>query len=340
VIELFAAQGFGLFDIDFDPCDATTRPASVGPVPASCIGGAAHQVTTAERDSGALKSPADQYNQITGGNPDLQPEVADTFTYGVVFQPSALPGFNLSVDYFDISIEDAIQTIGAGNTLNLCYNSNDAAACSRISRNAGNGSLWVGTGFVQNLNNNIGGFETSGVDINANYGIDLADWGMANSGSLQFAFVGTWLESLVTDSGTGTPDAVYDCTGFYGAVCGPTNPEWRHRFRTTWLTPWDVDVSGTWRHYGEGEIGTLGADGSLNNGGTRIDRYLDSIDYFDLAASWQVMDTVTVRAGVNNVLDTDPPLSYGVGTTGNGNTYPQLYDARGRYFFFGVTANF
>lgn len=340
VIELFAAQGFGLFDIDFDPCDATTRPASVGPVPASCIGTGAHQVTTTERDSGALKSPADQYNQLTGGNPNLSPEVADTFTYGVVFQPSALPGFNLSIDYFDISIEDAIQTVGAGNTLNLCYNSNDAAACSRITRNAANGSLWVGTGVVQNLNNNIGGFETSGVDINANYSVDLADWGMANSGSMQFSFVGTWLESLVTDSGTGTPDAVYDCTGFYGAVCGPTNPEWRHRFRTTWLTPWDVDVSGTWRHYGEGEIGTLGPDGSLNNGGTRIDRYLDSINYFDLAASWQVMETVTLRAGVNNVLDTDPPLSYGVGTTGNGNTYPQLYDARGRYFFFGITANF
>jgi outer membrane receptor protein involved in Fe transport len=340
VIELFAAQGFGLFDIDFDPCDATTRPASVGPVPASCIGTGAHQVTTGERDSGALKSPADQYNQLTGGNPNLSPEVADTFTYGLVFQPSALPGFNLSIDYFDISIEDAIQTVGAGNTLNLCYNSNDAAACSRITRNAANGSLWVGTGVVQNLNNNIGGFETSGVDINANYSVDLADWGMANSGSMQFSFVGTWLESLVTDSGTGTPDAVYDCTGFYGAVCGPTNPEWRHRFRTTWLTPWDVDVSGTWRHYGEGEIGTLGPDGSLNNGGTRIDRYLDSINYFDLAASWQVMETVTLRAGVNNVLDTDPPLSYGVGTTGNGNTYPQLYDARGRYFFFGITANF
>ena len=340
VIELFAAQGFGLFDIDFDPCDAVNRPASQGPVPASCIGSAPHQVTPGQSTGGALDSPAGQYNQITGGNPNLNPEEADTFTIGVVFQPSFFPRFNISVDYFDIKIDGAIQTIGAGNTLNLCYNSGDAAACSRISRNPSNGALWVGNGFVQNLNNNIGGFETSGIDINANYGVDLEDWGMANSGSLQFSFVGTWLESLVTDSGTGTPDAIYDCTGFYGSVCGPTNPEWRHRFRTTWLTPWNLDVSGTWRFYGEGEIGVLGADGSLNNGGTRIDRYLDSVHYFDLAASWQVMETVTLRAGVNNVLDRDPPLSYGVGTTGNGNTYPQLYEARGRYFFFGVTANF
>jgi iron complex outermembrane receptor protein len=340
VIELFAAQGFNLFDIDFDPCDATTRPATSGPVPASCIGGSPWQVTPGQSTGGALDSPAGQYNQLTGGNPNLNPEEADTFTIGFVLQPSALPRFNLSVDYFDIQIDGAIQTIGAGNTLNLCYNSGDAAACSRITRNPANGALWVGSGVVENLNNNIGGFSTSGIDINANYGVDLEDWGMANSGSLQFSFVGTWLESLVTDSGTGTPDAVYDCTGFYGAVCGPTNPEWRHRFRTTWLTPWDLDLSGTWRFYGEGEIGVLGPDGSLNNGGTRIDRYLDSVNYFDLAATWRVLDTVTLRAGVNNVLDKDPPLSYGVGTTGNGNTYPQLYEARGRYFFFGLTANF
>jgi len=52
------------------------------------------------------------------------------------------------------------------------------------------------------------------------------------------------------------------------------------------------------------------------------------------------MDNVTFRAGVNNILDSDPPLSPSVGTTGNNNTYPQLYDSLGRYFFFGVTANF
>ena len=71
-----------------------------------------------------------------------------------------------------------------------------------------------------------------------------------------------------------------------------------------------------------------------------LDRYFDAMNYFDLAATYQMMDNVTLRAGVNNVFDSDPPLSYSVGTTGNGNTYPQLYDALGRYFFFGITANF
>ena len=336
VIELFTAQGFNLFDMDFDPCDAVNN---TDPVPASCIGTNPWQVTSAQSNSGALNSPAGQYNFLQGGNPNLNPEEADTYTFGAVWTPSFLPRFNMSVDWFDIKVDGAIQTMGALNTLSLCYDQGDAAACNRINRNAG-GQLWVGDGNVEDLNINIGGFETSGVDINANYGVDLEDWGAPAYGSLAFSFVGTWLNELVTDTGAGQANSVYDCTGFYANQCGVPNPEWRHRARVTWVSPWDMDLSATWRHFGEVEIAVLGADGSLNNGGARIDRYFDAMNYLDLAATWQVRDTVTLRAGVNNVLDSDPPLSYSVGTTGNGNTYPQLYDAMGRYFFFGVTANF
>lgn len=335
VIELFAAQGFGLFDADRDPCDATT-----GAVAANCVGTARHQVTSTQSTSGALDSPAGQYNLLSGGNPNLNPEEADTYTYGVVWTPSFVPGFNLSVDYFDIQVDGLVSSVGALNTLNLCYGQNDAAACGRITRNAG-GQLWVGTGVVQDLNNNIGGLATSGLDFNANYSFDWEDLGVANMGSVQLSFVGTMLNELITDTGLGTASSVYDCAGFYANQCGTPNPEYRHRARATWLTPWDMDLSATWRHYGEVELAVLNAaTGTLNNGGARIDRYFDAENYLDLAATWQVMDTVTLRAGVNNVLDNDPQLSYSVGTTGNGNTYPQVYDSLGRYFFFGVTANF
>lgn len=334
VIDLFSAQGLGLFDIARDPCDATT-----GAVAAGCIGAGAHQVTAGESTSGALDSPAGQYAQLTGGNPNLNVEEADTITYGVVFQPTAIPGFNISVDYFSIEVAQAIQTVGAANTLNLCYVDGDAAACSRIVRNTSNGALWVGNGYVQNLNNNIGGLQTAGVDVNANYAFDFEDVGMMNMGSMQLSFVGTWLEELVFDSGTGGAGAVVDCVGQFGSICGTSNPEWRHRARATWLTPWDLDLSATWRYYGE-----VDNDAQTETYGAvtvpRLDRHFDAENYLDLAAVWQVMDTVTLRAGVNNVLDNDPQISYNVGTTGNGNTFPQLYDSLGRYFFFSVTANF
>ena len=56
-------------------------------------------------------------------------------------------------------------------------------------------------------------------------------------------------------------------------------------------------------------------------------------NYFDLAANWAVTEKSSILLGINNVLDDDPPLSSAVGTTGNGNTYPQTYDAMGRWIF-------
>ena len=175
-----------------------------------------------------------------------------------------------------------------------------------------------------------------------NYRKDLADYGWDSAGTLGFTMVGTWLQSLETDTGLGFDNSKYDCAGYYANQCGVPNPEWRHRMRVDWGTPIEgLNLAGTWRYYGGSEIAVLGADGSLGNSpAARIDREFDAINYFDLAATWQARDNVNVRVGVNNVFDTDPPLSYSVGTTGNGNTYPQLYSSFGRYVFFGITASF
>jgi iron complex outermembrane receptor protein len=341
VIELFTAQGFNLFDMDYDPCSAPGRAANgAGAVPASCIGTNPWQVTPGESTGGLLDSPAGQYNFTQGGNPNLEPEEADTYTFGFVLTPSFLPRFNVSIDYYSIKVENLIDTIGTQNTLDACYTGNVAAACALIVRDGPTGALWLNNGNIIDTNVNIGGLKTSGVDINANYSVDLEDWSMPAYGSLQFSFVGTWLESLETNTGLGFANSVYDCAGFYLNQCEVPNPEWRHRARVTWVAPWDFNVSATWRYYSEAEIALLGADGSLNNSPARLDKVLEAQHYLDLAGTWQLRDNVTLRAGVNNVLDRDPPLSFSVGTVGNNNTYPQLYDALGRYFFLGVTANF
>lgn len=343
VIELFTAQGFNLFDMDNDPCDDLNDDAAGvnGSIPASCIGSNPWQVSESQSQSGALTSPAGQYNVLQGGSADLKPEESDTLTLGVVLTPSFIPGFNMTVDYFSIEVDNLISSIGEQNSLDACYTAGLQAACDNIQRNA-NGQLWIGTGNVRDLNTNIGGLKTSGVDIAVNYNVDLADFGWAGAGRLGFAMVGTWIDKLETDTGLGFANSVYDCAGFYANQCGVPNPEWRHRLRVDWGTPIEgLNINGTWRYYGPAEIAVLGADGSLNNAASnRLDRELDAQNYFDLAGTWQVRDNVSVRAGVNNVFDSDPPLSYSVGTTGNNNTYPQLYNAMGRYFFFGVTANF
>ncbi|WP_240902805.1 TonB-dependent receptor [Caulobacter sp. SLTY] len=318
VIELFTAQGLGLFDMDEDPCGLTavaSGDASRFATPAQC---AATGVTAAQYGTASLDSPAGQYNFFGGGNPALSPETAKTFTVGVVFTPTFVSGLNVSVDYFNIEVENIITTFGGANTVNACYEGGDAVACARINRNA-LGNLWTTGGFVEDFNINVGFLETSGYDIVANYGMDAGDFG-----GLSFNFVGTVLTKLEsTNSG--------DCLGAFGSRCGVPAPEWRHRFRVSWDTPWGIDVSGTWRHIGEV---------TLDSGDRPLDGTWDAENYFDVFASWKATDSASFRVGVNNVLDNDPPLSYSVGTTGNGNTFPQTYDSLGRYVFMGFTLDF
>jgi len=325
VIELFTAQGLGLFDIDGDPCG----PVTAGVVQATLAQCVATGVPAANWRTAALTSPAGQYQFLGGGNANLTPETADTYTYGVVFTPGFLPGFSLSVDYYNIEVTDLISTVGAGNTLDACYANNDATACSRIHR-SGAGQIWVGGGYVDDFNVNIGGLQTSGVDVVSNYRFNLDTLGMTDMGALSLSFVGSWLEKSDTDPGAG--QAIDACAGKFAGDCGTPKPEWRHRARATWETPWDASISLTWRRIGEVEI--------QNGNPARIDYKFDAENYFDLSGTWEVKDGVALRGGVNNLLDDDPQLSSSVGTTGNGNTYPQTYDSFGRYIFMGVTLDF
>lgn len=326
VIQLFTSQGFNLFDIDYDLCNLSISDANDAQRAAACIGTNPWQVTTAQANGPGIDSPAGQYQFLQGGEPTLQPEEAETFTVGIVATPSFIPGLTVSVDYYDIEITKAISTVGSSVTMQLCYLYDDMDACGLINRN-GNGQLWVGDGHVVDLNKNIGGIATSGVDIAATYRFDIG-----TAGGLNLSYNGTYLDSFEVDP-TGNPVFAYDCVGKYGNDCGTPTPEYRHRARIGWETPWEgLGLSATWRHIGEVDLDS-GVEG-------RPDSTLESTNLFDIAGTWAVKDWAAFRFGVNNVLDKDPPLSASVGTTGNGNTYPQTYDALGRYVFVGLTLDF
>jgi outer membrane receptor protein involved in Fe transport len=318
VLELFTSQGLNLFDADQDPCglggNATLADCVATGVPAGLFG------------SAGLNSPAGQFNFLQGGNPNLDPEEADTYTVGIVLTPTMLPAFTASIDYYNIEITDRIDIVDPNITLDLCYQSGDQAACDRIKRSSG-GSLWVSNdGFVEGLNTNIGGQATSGIDFNAAYAFDLD-----TMGSFNVNMIGTYLLENETDP-IGLDEEKFDCAGQFAGACGVPQPEWRHRARVSWETPYDVTLNGTWRYYGGVDL--------FNNTADRVDASFDAENYFDIAGTYNLFDNTVVRAGINNVLDNDPQLSASVGTTGNGNTYPQLYDALGRYIFMGVTVDF
>ncbi|HNN53451.1 MAG TPA: TonB-dependent receptor, partial [Pseudomonadota bacterium] len=253
--------------------------------------------------------------------PSLTPEKSDTKTFGVILQPRFLPKFSASIVWFNIKIENTISTIGTTVTWDACYNNDDPVACARIVRNPANGTLWVGDGHVIDLNTNIGSLETTGIDVNMSYaGLEIG-----KAGSLSFNLTGIYLEELITDPGSPGTEP-YDCAGKFSSSCasgtaGVPSPRWRHHARLGWQTPWPVDVSLTWRYFSE--VSQFGVPSTS----ARIDRVLGAQSYLDLAGNWAVTDKASVLIGINNILDKDPPISSSVGTTGNGNTYPQLYDA-------------
>ncbi|HEV8330483.1 MAG TPA: TonB-dependent receptor [Steroidobacteraceae bacterium] len=323
VVELFTSQGFNLFDLPGDPCGTDLIGTAGEASRDACIAsGVPAAVLDDPTRRARLDSPAGQYNFLQGGALDLKPETSDTYTYGVIIQPRFVPHLAMSIDYFDIKIEDTISVVGADTSLNACYFANDAGSCSRIIRNPGNGSLWQGTGHVRDLNTNIGSLTTKGVDMSVSYtGVELG-----GLGELSFNLVGTYLDQLTYVSGI-NGIAPTECQNkFSGALCGIPNPDWRHHFRIGWESPWNVDLSLTWRYY---SAVTNIADSTKPN----IDYGLGVRSFVDLAANWAVTEKASVLLGINNVLDKDPPLSSAVGTTGNGNTYPQTYDALGRWIF-------
>jgi len=322
IIELFTAQGFNLFDLPGDPCGAALAGTDRAASDAACL---ASGVPAGQLRAASLDSPAGQYNFLQGGDQALVPETSDTYTVGIILQPRFAPKLAFSVDYFDIKIEDAISTFGASNRLDACYFQGDPESCSKIHRTP-NGSLWAGDGFVEDLNANLATKSTKGYDFNLNY----AGIGIGRFGSLNVNITGTLVDELVTK-----PAAIvdeYDCKGLYSQDCGVPTPKWRHHARLGWETPWNLDFSLTWRFYDSVE--------QFRGDPSTIDYKLDSANYFDLAGNWAITDKIELTLGINNVLDEDPPITSAVGTTGNGNTFPQIYDSLGRFGFLRMQVGF
>ncbi|MFN7220983.1 MAG: TonB-dependent receptor domain-containing protein [Burkholderiales bacterium] len=325
VIDLFTAQGVALFDLAVDPC-GPSRTATLAQCQRTGI-------TATQYGSAVLDSPAGQYNYIQGGNRNLKPEESKSYTIGAVFQIGR--NFSGSVDYFSIEVDKTIGSAPPGTILRQCLDTGRSDFCSLIQRDRV-GTLWATPqGFITATNQNLGRLTTKGVDINLDYFYKLPAYG-----ALKFNLTGTYLSENKAEPIKGLGE--YDCKGLHGASCGVPTPEWRHKFRTTWETPWNFDLALTWRH-----IGSVDQEGTSSNpllSNTAIapaDRTLGKRDYFDLAGSYNLTKKITLRAGINNLLDKDPPLSGLVGAGfGNGNTYPQVYDALGRRVFFNVTARF
>lgn len=357
--ELFAPVSTGLDNLAVDPC-AGAAPTTNALLAAVCLaqGAPAGRVT-----AGTIPQPAaGQANVTGGGNPNILPEKADTYTAGVVIQPSGfLPGFTLSVDYYNITVNEAITAATPGDIIAACFGNLSAAsatsaACTGIRRNPTTGALSGSSattfGLPQPLTNN-GRLKTDGIDLVMNYSTQLG------IGNLALSFAGNWTNSSRFRASPTAYDR--DCVGYYSVNCTSIQPEFSFSQRTTLGLDF-ADISLLWRYIDsveyEGQAddfaargftaanrnlfnGTITGTGPLVGQSYNFNR-IRAYHYFDLSARFEV-ENIKFTVSALNLTDQRPPvLGNTAGSTAfnSGNTYPSTYDTLGRTYAVTAKLNF
>ena len=319
--ELLSGPTAGFFGGN-DPCVATNNPSEAQKD--LCV---AQGVPVALRDT--LQFPASQGFTVTsGGNPNLTEEESDTKTVGLVLNPPFAPKLNIAIDYFDITVDDAIAQVSGQQLINSCFQTLDAsgAACSSISRLTSGNIDVVAAPLL-----NVATRSVNGVDLQASYGLDMPAFLSlpGQSADLSLSLSATWQseDSTVLLAGQGE----IDCAGYYGGTCSGDSiritPDFRALLRAVW-TSGPLVVTTEVSHIGELKL-LPGAPKNQNN-------TLSAYYYTDLTGSYRFGDDSRITVGITNLFDKQPPI-LGYPDGGDAGTNVQLFDVLGRQYFVGFS---
>ena len=317
ISDLFLGQADNFPSVK-DPCRG---PAASGPTPpANC--------TAQGLPANGTGDPSNQLRSRVGGNPNLQPETAKIFTFGVVLEPTMVKNFTVTVDYYNISVDKSIATVGEDVILSGCYPASgtpNQAYCNLITRDKS-------TGFISNIlntNQNVGKDETDGIDVAIRYAYPT------EYGRFGFLWDGTWLHKYDRTLADGS---IIHGRGSWdlgqGGAFGGTYPAWKFNTGVTWnLGGLGVGVNSKFigRFH---ECGDSGGDFSglgLCSQDSTFQREIPPYVTFDVHVNYILRTPAgrtTLAAGVNNVGDHTPPVIY---NNGFSPSDPSAYDYMGRF---------
>lgn len=335
ISELFSPQGLGEETVN-DPCNADKLASEGSQVTTNCAAagvpvGVYTQPITNELD-----------NVTHGGNPNLEPEHSESRTVGFVFNPSALPGFNVNADFYKVSVSNLISVFGASNILNACYIGGASQFCKLVQRNAAGQIIYLG-----DIETNVGDILTEGIDVGASYAFDTS------AGAFKINFQSTFLKEYeqTLPSGTGGPPFVQHRAGWNVGteyVGYPKNKSilsvawnfgnWAALWRLRYISSMIEDCSGFTSY--PGACSDPNRDHLIysGEGGMVATNHLGATTYDDASVSYAFHAiNSNLTFGVNNLFDKYPPISR---TAPNENFNQTVYDLPGRFVYLRLTVNF
>ena len=256
------------------------------------------QFVNAYLDRTQTGSPQVPNFTISGGNPKLTPEIADTWTAGGVFQPGFIPGLTVSVDWFKIDIRDAIVALGAQTIIDQCYGFNrpqNSAACSSIVLAPGAANLVNATIYTGGIN--AQSQSVSGIDYEIGYRTDLNRISGSLPGALSLRLlVSQKLKDQTTLPGDNTPPTL----GTIGSL------RWTGLFTGTYAVgPSRTTI--TARYLGPGRLTNYPETSAT--GIAAADNHVRAVTYWELSENLDLTirgTRFTVFGTVENLFDRDP----------------------------------
>ena len=304
------------------------------------------RITAADTAACQIATPAlnctNTYNVtiFSGGNPNIQPEEADTFTAGVVIQPTSMPGFSASVDWFQVKIDDAIATVGTNEVARRCLQDQEQLFCDLITFEGTTDAgaypkmILVGNQFV-----NVAQSRVEGIDVELGYRSNLSLFG--GDEAISTRLFGTVLIDRSDIGATGAETRFSGLTGLAPDTGGPG------QFPTFKATGNLTYSNGPFRAFFQGRLIGSGRRAHRIGGANAVeglniaDNSVPAVFYLDTRLSYELeigSSDVEVFVAATNLLDKDPPVtatySAFLGYSGQVNT--QLFDVLGRRFTAGV----
>jgi len=322
------------FDNYLDPCDSAFGEAARDPAVAARCAAAGVPAGFRQKNQAGNNVPAAGGQtpypfQAGAGNPTLQPETATTKTLGFVFSPSALPGLNVSVDWWQIGIHNRITAVSAAYILGQCYISANAPFCTLFTRDA--------TGQVNNLargNANLGELSTEGFDIGLNYTFPAT-----SVGKFAVRTETTYLKSYrIKSNATASWTEYVDEYPLY-------------RLKSNIGIDWSMGDFGATlgtRYYGRSKTQCWSTNvecsnpGQAASWGTDVD-YKSARIYNDLSVSYKTSWKGELRVGANNVFNVKPRINYSANSSTGGTSSTSSVDPDlpiDRFFYFRYVQNF